>query len=186
MAGVAVTSERTEIVPFRMSGERYDRIVATGALADVRVELIDGIIAQVTPQGAEHADLIKRLMRHLGSRLDLLEVQLPLAAAMTWRPEPDLALVEERPLHEHAPTALLVVEVAVSQWREAVRKLPGYAAAGIPIVWLVNHPTRAVHVITHPDGERYTREDVITAPRSVPSPVEGVGELAVAALFAGF
>ena len=129
----------------RLSPELYDRLVDTGLLEGEPVELVDGLLVHVTPQGAEHAALVRRLTRHLSARSDLLNVQLPLAVP-DGRPEPDLALALDPGLHEHPHTADLVVEIAVTSWDDDVAKLPGYAAAGVGTAWLVNVAARAVHV----------------------------------------
>ena len=67
---------------------------------------------------------------------------------------------------------LLIVEVAdTSQYRDRVVKLPRYAAAGIPKVWIVDLDAGAVdiHREPSPDGYRVSRrlarhEDVTPEP----------------------
>ena len=169
----------------RLSPELYDRLVDTGLLEGEPVELVDGLLVHVTPQGAEHAALVRRLTRHLSARSDLLNVQLPLAVP-DGRPEPDLALARDPGLHEHPHTADLVVEIAVTSWDDDVAKLPGYAAAGVGTAWLVNVAARAVHVFEQPRGRRYERERVLRAGDTLVVPVDGVPPLAVSDLFAGF
>src|SRR5512133_1326584 len=46
----------------RMSTAEYERIVDTGALADARVELLDGLLVDMAPQGEPHWRVIQRLM----------------------------------------------------------------------------------------------------------------------------
>jgi Uma2 family endonuclease len=84
-------------------------------------------------------------------------------------PQPDVCLVLPRPdfyqnAHPEARDVLLAVEVAdTSLDRDRGRKLPAYAAAGIPEAWLVNLPGDVVEVYREPREGRYT--DARTAGR---------------------
>src|SRR4051794_28970209 len=158
-------------------------MVEAGLLEGQPVELIDGLLIPMTPQGAEHAALVQRLTRWFAPRSELLRVQMPLAVP-GGRPEPDLALAETS-VREHPSTALLVVEVAVSQQREAHAKLPGYAAAGVPEVWIVDAPSRTVGVFTDPAGREYGARRTHTADEVLDVPVPGIEPIAFAELFAG-
>lgn len=159
-------------------------MVESGALASVRVELIEGLLVDVTPQGAEHAAVIQALMQLLAGRLDLLRVQLPLACAEGWRPEPDLALAESSGPHEHPSSALLVVEVVVSARAETERKLPGYARAGVPLVWLVDVPGRTVDVLADPARDAYATRIVLRAEQHLDPRVPAMAPFGVCELFA--
>jgi Uma2 family endonuclease len=169
---------------YRLSTDLYDRLVETGLLAGEPVELVDGLLVRVTPQGTEHQALVQRLTAHLAARADLLRVQLPLAVP-GGRPEPDLALAENPGVRAYPTSAELVCEVCVSSWPEDLTKLPGYADAQVGTVWMVHVPAREVHVFERPDGRRYQRERVLRAGDLLAAPVAGVAPLAVSALFAG-
>jgi Uma2 family endonuclease len=167
----------------RLSPELYDRLVDSGLLAGEPVELVDGLLVHVTPQGAQHAALVQRLTRHLGARLDLLRVQMPLAVP-GGRPEPDLALAETTTSREHPRTAELVVEVAVVSLHDDLAKLPGYAEAGVKVVWLIDVPGRTVRVFDQPHQRRYEHERLLRAGDTLPAPIAGVPPLAVSDVFA--
>ena len=160
-------------------------MVETGLLEGEPVELVDGLLVHVTPQGAEHAALVQRLTLHFAARADLLRVQLPLAVP-DGRPEPDVALAQSAGVHEHPRTAALVVEVAVTSWVDDVAKLPGYAAAQVGAVWLVNVPVRQVHLFERPHERHHDSERVLAAGDTLDAPVEGVPPLRVSELFADF
>lgn len=166
----------------RLSPELYDRLVDSGLLAGQPIELVDGLLVHVTPQGVEHHALVRRLMLTLGARLDLLHVQMPLAVP-GGRPEPDLALAQDTP-HSHPQTAELVVEVAVTSLNDDLAKLLGYAQAGVKVVWVVDVPARAVHVFDQPHECGYERERVLGGEDTLVAPVPGVPPLAVSDLFA--
>jgi len=167
----------------RLSPELYDRLVDSGLLTGEPVELVDGLLVHMTPQGAEHAALVRQLMLTLAARLDMLRVQMPLAVP-GGRPEPDLALAEDAGPREHPRTAELVVEVAVTSLNNDLAKLPSYAQAGVKVVWIVDVPARTVRVFDEPHGRRYEREQLRHDKDSLVAPVDGVPPLAVSDLFA--
>ncbi len=83
----------------RWSRAEYDRMVAAGLFAPgERVELIDGEILTVTPQGSLHATAIRLaedlLRAAFGPGFDV-RAQLPIAADARSEPEPDIAVVRE-------------------------------------------------------------------------------------------
>ncbi len=169
----------------RFSTAEYDRLVASGALEDVRVELLDGLLVDVSPPGPEHALVIQRLMRHFGARLDLLRIQQPLACAEGWTPEPDVALAADVGPHAHPASALLAVEVAVRNHAEARRKLPGYALARIPRVWFVDVPGSLVEVHGEPRGTAFARVELLRGDDALDPRVEGIAPLRVGELLDG-
>src|SRR5205823_1875574 len=81
------------------------------------------------------------------------------------RPEPDLALAETTTSRAHPQTAELVVEVAITSLNDDLAKLPGYADAGVDVVWLVDVPARTVRVFVAPHSRRYQRDRVDVAQR---------------------
>lgn len=169
----------------RLSTEEYERIVKTGALEEMRVELLDGLLVDMSPPYEPHVRAIRNLMIRFAVRADLLRVQMPLAVGDGWVPEPDVALVEHGPDPEVRPTtALFVAEVAGSSHARDVRKALVYARAGIPVCWFVDLPAGVVRVHTDPGLDGYgsvvhkSGDDVLDAR------VEGIEPTTVAALLA--
>jgi len=163
-------------------------MVASGALEGEPVELLEGLLVEVmSPQSPAHAAAIERLTRHLGAARARLRVQLPLALPPDSEPEPDLALVEEKPSPgSHPRTALLVVEVSFSSPQiDRGVKAGLYARAGVPTYWLIDVLGRAVEVRSDPGSEGYGRCVLYKPGDRVPSPAEGVAELDVGALLEG-
>src|SRR5689334_17135087 len=70
----------------------YEHLVEAGAFVDERIELLEGVLVQMSPQGAEHADVVSRLnmlfVRLVGDRA-VVRVQSPFAASDDSEPEPD-------------------------------------------------------------------------------------------------
>ena len=158
--------------PYRFTREQYDRMVERGALEDLPVELLEGLIVEMSPQGPEHQDMIVLLMRLLAPAVadERLHVQMPLAATDDSEPEPDLMLVAPVARGEHPRTALLAIEVAVTHPRMAYRKARIYAAARVAEYWIVDVPARTVEVFTGPQAGGYDHhrllraEDVLAVP----------------------
>ena len=130
----------------RWTRQEYDRMIEAGVLTpEDRVELIDGEILAMTPQGSPHAtgvSLVHEALRAaIGSHV-YIRVQLPLALGSDSEPEPDVAVVagSVRDYREaHPQSALLVVEVADTTLAyDRDRKGSLYARAGVPEYWIVN------------------------------------------------
>ncbi|HEY5090867.1 MAG TPA: Uma2 family endonuclease [Polyangia bacterium] len=129
----------------------YDRLVDLGLFQDERIELIDGLLVEMSPQGARHAYAVRQLTmlfaRAVGERA-LVQIQSPLALGDDSEPEPDVALVPPGDYSRAHPShAFLVVEVADDSLRkDRLVKARLYARAGIPEYWIVNLPQRTVEV----------------------------------------
>ncbi|MEO1171601.1 MAG: Uma2 family endonuclease, partial [Myxococcota bacterium] len=99
-----------------LTREKYDRMVEAGILTkDDKVELLYGVLVEMSPQGSEHVHALMHLNRALTRRLNdraFVRVQLPLPVSGDSVPEPDFAVI---PL-DHDPQnplagLLLAVEV---------------------------------------------------------------------------
>lgn len=182
------TQSQTTPPLHRLDVETYNRIVASGALEGQRVELLDGLIVEMSPQSPAHSIVITRLMRHFATEPRWwTQVQAPLEVRPDSEPEPDLAVLDAEPsADEHPRTALLVIEVAVSSLLvDRNVKAARYAQAGIPTYWLVDVRARAVEVRTLPGDDGYGACETYREGALVPSPLQGVADLDVAALLAG-
>ncbi len=147
----------------RWSRDEYDRMTAAGLFAPgERVELIDGEILAVTPQGTLHAaaiGLTENALRAAFGASFSVRVQLPLAGGPDSEPEPDVAVVRGTPrdyLKAHPAAALLVVEVADATLEfDRTRKGSLYARAGVQDYWIVNLVDRCIEVYRDPGPESY-------------------------------
>jgi Uma2 family endonuclease len=110
-----------------------------------RVELIDGEIMVLSPQGPSHAastDRVRRMLeRSLGEGV-WVRMQLPIDFGSYSEPEPDVSVVTgslEDYTSAHPTTALLIVEVSDSTLSyDRNRKASLYARADIADYWIVN------------------------------------------------
>lgn len=170
----------------RWTREEYERLVEIGVLRpDERVELIEGEIVEMTPQGTAHATAIASATRVLDAICgpeQHLRVQLPLALGSNSEPEPDLAVVGGRPrdyANAHPSTALLVLEIAdASLAFDDEVKGSMYAKAGIPEYWIVNLVDRQLEVYREPAAVSGMRFGAGYRTRRIVLPGETVAPLA--------
>jgi Uma2 family endonuclease len=128
---------------------------------DDHVELLDGVLVEMSPQSPRHAYALRRLMSvaaPLAVNSDLeLSIQGPLdvGSAITL-PEPDFAIVPVTPIDRHPSGALLVVEMGNTSLRiDLGPKARIYAEAGVPDYWVLDVARREIVVHREPDGSRY-------------------------------
>lgn len=150
----------------RFTPAEFLALVEVGILASSdRVELLDGVIIEMAPIGDPHAGTVDVYTEMLPSGVDqgtLLRVQGPLALDERSRLYPDLMLLRRRADYYRStpPTpedVLLLIEVADSSVDyDRNEKLPRYAQAGIPEVWITVLPEGIIEAHTEPSGGRYT------------------------------
>jgi Uma2 family endonuclease len=175
------TTAVTPLPLHRLDVATYGRMVASGALEGEPVELLEGLLVEMSPQGPDHMAVLRRLVRHLSDATGWLQVQDRLEVSSDWSPQPDVALLAEEPLPGQLPrTALFVAEVAVtSHTSDRNVKAPAYARAGIPTYWLIDVPGRTVEMRTNPGSEGYRKCETYGMGARIPAPAPGVGELDV-------
>jgi Uma2 family endonuclease len=127
---------------YRMTVDEYERLVATGALDNPQIELIDGLLAKKIRKKPRHSTGSERLRRLLerGSLLPdgwRVRHEQPVRIPDFDEPEPDLAVVrgevedyDER--HPGPGDVALIIEVADSSLaRDQGSKWLAYARGGI-------------------------------------------------------
>ncbi len=134
----------TELPPeFRpLLRSEYDRLVELGVFEGTKVELIGGLLVEMSPQNSPHyqfiADLTMLLVPMVVGR-HTVGVQLPLLVDDVSEPEPDLTIL---PLPQYRGVgktgeALLVIEVSESSLAlDLGEKARRYAGAGYPEYWV--------------------------------------------------
>lgn len=150
----------------RWTRDEYERMAAQGYFAyDARVELVDGIVYDMTPQGSFHSAGVcacQKVLERIFADDHHVRVQMPLELSEFSEPEPDIAVVRgsyQDYAFAQPTTAVLIVEVAdKSLAHDRKRKVPDYARAGIPELWLMNLKTAVLEVYRDPqDGIYLTR-----------------------------
>jgi Uma2 family endonuclease len=150
----------------RFSLEEYHRLIESGAFdEDTRMELIDGLLVDMSAKTAPHENAIAWLNKLLVRSLDdRFEVRVSAALTTgTSEPEPDIMVIElDAPRPYHPGTAVLIIEVAVSsQKRDLRHKPPIYAGAGVPDYWVVDLDAGRVVVHGTPRDGAYEHTEIV-------------------------
>lgn len=160
-----------------ISVERYDQMIAAGVLhEDERLELLGGEIIEMSPIGISHAVCVNRLNKLFNRSLPeefIVSVQNPIHLDMLSEPEPDIAILQPRDDfyaggHPEPEDVILLIEVAeTSLLYDRERKLPQYAQAGIPEVWIVNLIEQQIEVYTRPSPQGYQQTAIFNGKQTV-------------------
>lgn len=172
--------------------DEYYRMAEAGILRrDERVELLNGEIWLMTAIGSKHFACVNTFNAWFVPALvgrAIVSVQNPVILSSRSAPQPDLALLHPRadryadglPGPEYI---FLLVEVSDTTLKyDRDRKLPLYAAAGIPEVWIVNLRAGSVLIGRDLSGaasrsvETVTREGTVS-PAAFPDVVLQVKDL---------
>ncbi len=147
------------------SVDEYYRMIGAGILSeDDRVELIEGEVVKMSPIGKWHAACVKRINALFGRLVGgsaIVSIQDPIRLDDFSEPQPDIALLKPRDdfYSSAQPTpddVLRIVEVADTSVDYDRRvKIPLYARAGIPEVWLVDLARDLIEVYAQPSSGRY-------------------------------
>ena len=160
---MGATASDVSICHYRLSRVEYDRAVEAGAFEpDAKLELIDGNLHAMTPEGSRHAlgmDLVADRLRGVFGPGFYVRIQHPLAADDYSEPEPDVAVVTG-PMRDyrdaHPTSAVLVVEVSHESLRhDRTIKQRLYARCGIPEYWILALPESRLEVYRDPAGDGY-------------------------------
>ncbi len=171
------------ITPYRWTVDRYRQAVRAGIFEGQPLELLNGDLIEMSPEGIPHAgvssDAADYLRSRLGNRVKVREAK-PITLPNDSEPEPDIAIV--KPLgdlykterHPHGPDIFWVMEYAnTSLEKDLELKDKIYAEAGIAEYWVVNLNTRELIVFRNPAEGEYQLKTVMTGgiiyPESFPT-----------------
>ncbi len=162
-------------------------MVEAGILdAHDRVELVDGVLVEMSPIGPRHGDAVEWLTRHFviaskdAFRVRVQDTFLTPGGGFF---EPDIIVFAPIPRGRQPDAALLVVEVAQTSHAWDARKAATYAAAGVPEYWIVAVKDDALLVHRSPVEGAYTSVERF-APGDVVTPLVEAPPVDVAALLA--
>ncbi|MEB3336001.1 MAG: Uma2 family endonuclease [Leptolyngbyaceae bacterium] len=159
--------------------EDYHSMIAAGILAGRPVELLNGEIVEMAPEGEPHAyssdEAGEYLMYLLGDRAKVRQAKPITLPQSNSEPEPDIAIVQRlgRDYREHHPypeNIFWLVEYSqTSLTKDLEIKTKVYAAAGIPEYWVINLRTTQLMVFRVPTHDGYLSQEILTAGHIYPS-----------------
>ncbi|MDQ3238694.1 MAG: Uma2 family endonuclease [Actinomycetota bacterium] len=147
----------------------YHRMAEVGILhEDDRVELIEGEIVEMAAIGTRHFTCVnglnKLLVISVGDEA-IVSVQNPVRLDENNEPQPDLAVIRARDYRVSLPgpeDVRLLIEVSDTILAYARNvKLPLYAQAGIPEVWIVDLTGEIIERHTEPSGSDYRHTEKV-------------------------
>ncbi|MEQ8756461.1 MAG: Uma2 family endonuclease [Coleofasciculus sp. G1-WW12-02] len=148
----------------------YHRLIETGILSNRRVELLQGELVEMPPEGPIHSYVTEGGVHYLRSLLQGLAVVReahPITLADS-EPQPDVAIVQpprQRYLqhHPYPQDIFWLIEISQSTLDYDLNdKRKTYALADIPEYWVVNLKAHQVHVFRQPQQGEYLETFVIT------------------------
>lgn len=158
-------------------------MVDAGVLGEEeRVELIDGVLVDMTPPSATHSEIVARLTRHFVGAVDDLEVRVQdMLVVDGGFAMPDLMVIEPPPSGRQPSAAVLVIEVSVSTQRHDQAKAAVYARSHVAAYWIADPQAGCVTVHRDARDGRYRTVTEHRRGEVLPTPV-GAVPLAVADL----
>jgi len=189
------TPQELVLRPRRWTTAEYYRMGELGLFDDERVELLDGEIWTLPPQGTPHFYSAENagdiLLAAFGDGL-IVRRHGPITLIDGTEPEPDVVIVpgskrDYIPAHPIPSQVRLLVEVSDTTLRkDRSTKRDDYARAGIADYWIVNLVHRQLEVYRDPAStpSGHTYKTLLTlfdgdtlAPLSAPSAAIAVGDL---------
>jgi Uma2 family endonuclease len=146
---------------YRMSAERYNRLIETGALGpDDPVFLWNGLLVEKMPKGRPHVVAQNRVYKRLDRLVPegwFAEQDQPFEIGERSVPEPDVKVVrgtqEDYLTRNPTPRDVwLVVEIASSTLGDDTGEQLRAYAASVPVYWVVNLKERRIEVYEAPSG----------------------------------
>ncbi len=137
------------LITAKWSLNDYHQMIESGLLAERSLELINGEIIEMSPEGIAHSfycrGTAKYLRSILGNRAEVSEAH-PITLPNDSEPEPDIAIVRTpdtlyQTHHPFPEDIFWLIEIANSTLIKLGVKRDLYAFAGIPEYWVMNLQT---------------------------------------------
>ena len=152
--------------------DEYHSMIESGLLDGRSVELLNGEIVEMSPEGESHAYLsheaAKYLGRLLGQQADIRQGKPITISIGHSEPEPDIAVVQSlgREYLQHHPypeNIFWLIEFSdTSLSKDLEEKRKTYALANIQEYWVVNLRDQQIIVFRHPMHSDYQTETRLT------------------------
>lgn len=155
----------------KWSLEDYHCMVTAGVLDNRAVELLNGDIVEMSPEGEAHAyssdEAGEYLIHLLGDRAKVRQAKPITLPQSHSEPEPDIAIVqrlgrEYRQHHPYPGNIFWLIEYAESSLKKDLEiKTQVYAAASIPEYWVINLLKMKLVVLRSPTQTGYESQTIL-------------------------
>jgi Uma2 family endonuclease len=160
------------LVPAKITLEQYHQMVDSGVWDGCHVELLNGVVVEMSPEGMPHAhrssDVGEYLTRQLDDRAHVRAAK-PITLPSGSEPEPDIAIVqrlgnEYLTHHPYPENIFWLIEYSnTSLEKDLGIKADIYAAAGIPEYWVINLKRNVLIVFRDPVDGKYQSQQEFTS-----------------------
>lgn len=151
--------------------DRYHQAVEAGVFDDAPVELLNGELIEMSPEGIPHSSFSDEAAEYLREQLrGLAKVResKPITLPNNSEPEPDIAIVQlpveiYRSHHPYVENIYWLIEYSNSSLQKDLEvKFQVYATAGVLEYWVINLKTRELLVFRHPVNGAYRSQQTFT------------------------
>ncbi|MEL6927618.1 MAG: Uma2 family endonuclease [Cyanobacteria bacterium J06600_6] len=153
------------LTTYKWSIKEWHDLIESGVLAGKRVELLEGEIIEMSPEGIPHRNTNHKVVKYLRKLLDgIAEVyeSHPITLDNS-EPEPDVAIVRlpESIYDTHHPYSqdiYWLIEISNRTLaRDLENKVVTYARNGIPEYWVIDLQNNKLIVHTNPKNDTYAQ-----------------------------
>lgn len=150
--------------------EDYHRLIETGLLGSRNIELLQGELIEMPPEGPFHSYITEGIADYFRGTLQgkaLVREAHPITLSNS-EPQPDLAIVQlprnlYRQRHPYPEDIFWLIEISQSTLAyDLAEKKQTYAQAGIPEYWVLDIKKQQVYVFRNPNENDYTLKFVVT------------------------
>lgn len=167
----------TEVAKKLFTVDEYYRMGEAGIFdPEARLELIEGEIIEMSPVGDPHIGCVNRanavFARRLGDKA-IVSIQNPVRLSRYTEPQPDIVLARPRPdfyagRRISPEDIFLVIEISDTTLRyDCNRKMPLYAKARVPELWIENLQENVILVYRNPKHETFETSSVFKRGESI-------------------
>lgn len=151
---------------YKWSIDKWHELVNSGLLEGQRVELLEGDIVEMSPEGVEHSftnENVVIYLRNKLSRLAHVRESHPITLDNS-EPEPDIAIVRlpltiYRTHHPYAEDIYWLIEVSQrTLQKDLEQKVTTYARGGILEYWVIDLKNKKLIVHTQPNRDNYLQK----------------------------
>jgi Uma2 family endonuclease len=164
------------VASFKWSIEDWHELVESGVLETKAVQLLEGEIVEMSPEGIPHSYTNRNVVKYLRNLLDGLAevIQAQPITLDNSEPQPDvtIARLPETIYKQHHPypeDIYWLIEISNRTLKlDKTQKSKTYARNGIPEYWIIDLINQKLIVYTQLQGDRYNQVQEFTTGTFIP------------------